>query len=106
MVNQQKIIPMGQLLGVIMDIEGARSLADFEVIEILDDNNPYPTLLEIDWATDMNGVINLKKRNMIFEEKSLRVIVPLNPAEGSRYTKPVHNYESDDNLDFIYKITA
>jgi len=29
---------------------------DFEVIEIVDDNNPYLALLGIDWATDMNGV--------------------------------------------------
>jgi hypothetical protein len=61
MVNQQKIIPMGRLQGVTVDIEGASALADFEVIEIVDDNNPYPALLGIDWATDMNGVINLKK---------------------------------------------
>jgi len=61
MANQRKIIPMGQLLGVNMDIEGVSALVDFEVIEIVDDNNPYPTLLGIDWATDMNGVINLKK---------------------------------------------
>jgi len=44
-----------------MDIEGASSLTNFEVIEIVDDNNPYPVLLGIDWATDMNRVINLKK---------------------------------------------
>ena len=61
MVNQQKIIPMAWLQWVIMDIEGASVLANFEVIEIVDDNNPYPPLLGIDWATDMNGVINLKK---------------------------------------------
>ena len=45
-----------------MDIEGASTLEYFEVIEIFDDRNPYPTLLGIDWVTDMNGVINLKKR--------------------------------------------
>jgi len=61
MVNQQKIIPMGQLQGLTMDIEGASALLDFQVIEIVDDSNPYPELLEIDWATDMNWVINLKK---------------------------------------------
>ena len=44
-----------------MDIEGACALADFEVIEMVDDNNPYHAPLGIDWATDMNGVINLKK---------------------------------------------
>lgn len=81
-------------------------MADFEVIEIMDDNNPYPMLLGIDWATDMKWVINLKKRKMIFEKKSLCVIVPLDPIEGSRYTVPIHDYESDEDLDCIYKITV
>jgi len=44
-----------------VDIEGVSMLADFKVIKIVDDNNPYLALLGIDWATDMNGVINLKK---------------------------------------------
>jgi len=47
MVNQQKIIPMGWLQGVTMDIEGAIALVDFDVIKIVDDNNPYPMLLVI-----------------------------------------------------------
>ncbi len=87
-----------------MDIEGASTLADFEVIEIVDD--PYPALLGIDWAIDMNGLINLKKHRMIFKKKSLRVVVPLDLVEGSRYTKPVRDDESDDDLDYIYKITT
>ena len=81
-------------------------LADFEVIEIVDDNNPYTAPLGIDWAIDMNGVINLKKRKMIFEKKSLHVLIPLDRKEGSHYTEPVHDYNSDNNLDYIYKITA
>lgn len=48
MANQQKILPMGKLQGVIMDIEGSSTLADFEVIDIVDDRNPYPALLGID----------------------------------------------------------
>lgn len=48
MSNQQKIIPMGRLQGVTVDIEGASVLADFEVIEIVGDSNPYPALLGID----------------------------------------------------------
>ena len=43
---------------------------------------------------------------MIFEKKSLRIIVPLDPAEGSRYTEPVRDYESDDDLECIYGITV
>ena len=54
----------------------------------------------------MNGVINLKRRKMIFEKKSLRVVVPLDPAEGAHYTEPVYDEDSDDELDYIYQITA
>ena len=97
---------MGRSRGIIVDIEGESALADFKVIEIVDDNNPYTVLLGIDWATDMNGVINLKKRKMIFEKKSLRAVVPLDPTKGSRYTELVHYYESGDDLDCIYKITT
>jgi len=57
---------MGRLQGVTVDIEGASALADFEVIDIMDDNNPYPVILEIDLAIGMNGVINLKKHMMSF----------------------------------------
>lgn len=89
MANQLKIIPIGRLQGVKVDIEGASALADFEVIKIVDDSNPYHALLGIDWATDMIGVINLKKWKMIFEKKLLRVVVPLDPAEGPRYTELV-----------------
>ncbi len=72
------------------------------MIDIVDDKNLYPVLLGIDWATDMNGVINIKKSNMIFEKNSLRIVVPLDPEEGSRYTEPV----CDDDLECIYKITV
>ena len=106
MVNQQKIIPTGRLQVVTVDIEGASTLADFEVIEIVDDNNPYPALLGIDRATDMNGIINMKKRKMIFEKKSLCVIIPLDSAEGSHYMEPVCDYEGDADQHCIYKITA
>jgi len=63
-------------------------------------------LLGIDWATDMNEVINLKRWKMIFEKKPLRVIVPLDPAEGARYTEPVRNDDINDELNCIYQITT
>ena len=98
---------MGRLHGVTVDIEGASMLAKFEVIKIVDDNNPYPVLLGIDWVIDMNGVINLKKQTMLFESKLLRVVVPLDRVEGPRYTELVCDYEeNDDDLDQICKLTA
>jgi len=36
---------MGHLHGVTVDIEGARAVADFEVIEIVNDSNPYTMLI-------------------------------------------------------------
>ena len=49
-----------------VDIDGVWSLADFEVIEIIDDSNPYPMLLGIDWTFDNLEVINFKKKQMTF----------------------------------------
>jgi len=59
--NQQQILSMRRLQGIMVYMEGASALAYFKVIEIVDDNNPYLVLLGIDWATDMNGGINIKK---------------------------------------------
>ena len=96
---------MEHLHGVIMDIEGVHTLADFEVIKIVDDSNPYPVLLGIDWAFDMNAIINLKKHSMTFE-KELRVIVPLDLVEGACYTELFRDYYEEDDIEKISNITA
>ena len=49
-----------------MDIDEVRTFADFEVIEIVDDNCPYPALLGIDWAFNNTIVVDLNKRCMNF----------------------------------------
>ena len=103
--NHQKIVPLGRFPNVPVDIDGICTVADFEVIEIIDNNNPYPALLGIEWAMANAAVINLKKRQMTFEGKYLRVIVPLDPSQGERYTEPVRD-EYQDVLDHIYTITS
>ena len=99
LANQQKIVPLGRFPNVPVDIDGICTVADFEVIEIIDDSNPYPALLGIEWALDNDAVINLKKRQMTFEGKGLRVIVPLDPSQGERYIEPVRD-EYQDVLDW------
>ena len=47
----------------------------------------------------------IQKRQMTFEGKGLRVIVPLDPSQGEGYTEPVRD-EDQDVLDHIYNITA
>jgi len=39
-------------------------------------------------------------------EKSPHVIIPLDPTEGLCYTELVRDYESEDDIDCIYKIIA
>ena len=60
LANQHKIVPLGRFPSVPVDIDGVSTLADFEVIEIIDDSNPYPALLGIEWALDNDAGINLR----------------------------------------------
>jgi hypothetical protein len=82
MDNQQYVSPFGQLEHVPMEIDGVRTFAYFEVIEIVDDNFPYPALLGIDWAFNKSTVVDLKKIHMNFEGDGLRVITPLDKDKG------------------------
>ena len=103
MDNQQKIISMGRLSNIVVDIRGVKFRAEFEVIQIVEDADPYPALLGLDWAIDIRGIINLKKRSMVFENNGTQVIVPLDPAEGEWYIEPVRDKVE---VDYIYKLTA
>lgn len=105
MATQQNILPMGRLQGITVDIDGTSTWMDFKVIEIVDEKSPYPALLGVDWATNMNGVIDLRQRNMIFEE-SLPVVILLDPTEGPCYIELVRNDGRDDAVDCIYKIVV
>jgi len=60
MANQVKLIPLGRFPRVPSDLDGVRFVAKFEVIEIVDENNPYLTLLGIEWDLNNNAIINLK----------------------------------------------
>ena len=65
-----------------MEVEGLRTYADFKVIDIVDDINPYPALLGIDWETDNQTIISFNKMILSFEDYEIRVVVPIDPLEG------------------------
>ena len=98
MASQQKIISLGRLSQIVVDIARVKVWADFEVIHIVEYVHPYPALLGLNWAIDMGSIINLKKRSMVFENRGMQVIVPLDPAEGERYTETVHIDEEVDHI--------
>ena len=88
MANQQKIVTLGRLSQVVVDIVGVKVRADFEVIQIEEDTNPYLALLGLGWAMYMGGIIDLKKCNIVFEVKGTRVVISLDLAEGEQYIEP------------------
>ena len=89
-----------------MDIEGLCTFADFEVIKIVDDTNPYLALLGIDWVMGNQTIINFKRMILSFEDDEMRVVVPHDPLEGHRYVELVFNEGQGDHLDNIYNVTA
>lgn len=48
MENQYYIIPIGRFEDVEVDVGGVKTYTKFEVIDIMGDKDPYPTLLGID----------------------------------------------------------
>jgi hypothetical protein len=86
--NEHKILSIGILLGVTINIYGVRSVANFEVIDIMDNIQPYLVFLGLDWAFDNHTIINFNKREMIFGVGGLKVTTPLDPTEARRYAEP------------------
>jgi hypothetical protein len=89
MANQKAVSSFGRLEHVHVDIDEVKTFTDFELINIVDDSCPYPTLLGIDWDFNNMTGVDLKKRRMTFESNGLKVSAPLYIDEGRRYTEPI-----------------
>jgi hypothetical protein len=87
MENQYYIFPIIRLENVEIDVTGVKTTTNLEVIEIMGDTNPYPTLIEIYWAYDNYDIIDLNKDTMPFEVDDIKVVWPLDPYLGPRHTK-------------------
>ena len=82
LANQEKVQPIGHVSNLVVDIEGMKTRADFDVIEVVGDGGSYPVLLGIGWDNDSTAIINFKKHVMTFENQDVRVITPMDPQEG------------------------
>ena len=89
--NQAKVQPIEEVYNLVVDVEGMKTYANFDVIEVFNGEGSYPTLLGIVWANDSMAFINFKKRMMNFEKQYIRVIMPMDPNKKRRYTKPVND---------------
>jgi hypothetical protein len=50
LANQHRVLLIGRLEGVTVDLDGVRTKVDFKVIEKVDGTTRYPTILGLDWA--------------------------------------------------------
>jgi hypothetical protein len=62
-----------------VNIDGVRKVAYFEVMNIVDEIQPYPSLMGLEWAFYKQEIINMKRREMIFEVGELKVTASLDP---------------------------
>ena len=81
LANQKKVLPIGRLSQVPADIDELCTFADFKLINIVDEKDPYPELLEIYWSIANQAIINFKKRILSFEDDEMRVLSPIDPLE-------------------------
>ena len=61
LANQAKVQPIGHVSNLVIDIEGMKTYADFDVIEVIYDGGYYPALLGIGWANDSMVFINFSE---------------------------------------------
>jgi hypothetical protein len=102
LANQHKIVQIGRLIGVPVNIDGMHNITNFEVIQIMDDSQPYPTLMGLEWGFDNKTIINMKRREMIFEVEDLQVTTPLDLTKGKRFIEPTRG----NKIDNLYNMTA
>lgn len=43
---------------------------------------------------------------MVFEKNFVRVVIPLDPAEGAWYTEPIHDDYDEKDIDHLYNLTT
>jgi len=89
-----------------IDVAGLKTVVDFEVIEIMGDKDPYPSLLGIDWAYDNYFLIDLKRDTMTFEADIIKVVQLLDPYVGPRYMEKIDNNMEGEDLDQFYVVTT
>jgi hypothetical protein len=104
LANQHRVIRIGRLKGLTVDLDGVRTKVDFEVIKIVYGPTPHPKLIVLYWEFDNQAIINLNTRKMTFESGEYRFIAPLDPSEGETFVEPT--YLDLEEINQSYRTTA
>jgi hypothetical protein len=103
--NKHRVVPIGRLEGIPLDLDGVRTMEDFEVIDIVENITPYPTLLGLDWAFENQAITILKTKKIIFESREYRFIEPLDPLEGGICVEPTIDNFITEEINQLYRTT-
>lgn len=102
MENKYCIFPIRYLEYVEVNVASVKTVTTFQFIDIIGGNDPYSTLLGIDWDFENYAIIDLKRELMIFESNGLNVTFPLDPYQGPSYTEPAQEALETDVIDQLY----
>jgi hypothetical protein len=86
------------------NLDGVNTYVDFEAIKTL--NDPYLTLLGIDWDFNNDTILNLKQRWMPFEKEGCIFIHSLDPTLSELFVEPMEEVLDEGSLDNFYNLTV
>ena len=89
LVKQANILSIGRVPHLLVEVEGLKTYAYFDVIDIVDESSSYLAMLGIGWENNNMEVINFKKRVMTFKNCDMHIVSQLYLTEGQRYIEPV-----------------
>ena len=61
LANYYRIYSIGRLENVEVNLGEVKTVADFEVIHLVDEKDTYPVLLGFAWENENEAIINMKK---------------------------------------------
>ena len=74
---------------------------DFKVIEPKEGIKSYPTLVSWPWARKMKANISLEKDRIKIKGQGKKIIIPLDPKEGTPWEEPD---DIEDKVRQLYKV--
>ena len=89
LANQVKVSPTRRVPHLMVEVEGMKTYAYFDVIKVFNEGSSYPSLLWIGWDNDSLAMIKFNKCIMNFENCNIKVIALMDSSEGRKYVKPV-----------------
>ena len=80
---------------------GITVTTDFKVIEPKEGSKSYPTLVGRPWARKMKANISVEKDRIKLKCQGKKIIIPLNPKEGTPWEEP---NDTEEKVRQLYKV--